>query len=299
MNKIHLDDMLFHAQTHISTRFVTDEFEKMSPHGHPFFELLYIQEGVGYHRLGPREIPTQAGDLFLIAPNEIHDLSGLKGCKIWLVAFETDVIEKESRRKSVPTEAEDLIMLALLSPGNQVQNHFQIPEALQSLWLSRLRHLDQELAERRVGFSESVRSLLALLLIDVVRLCTTSEQTQLSQLHPLLRLTFCYISTNFHKPISLADVAQHVKRSPAYLTDLVRRETGRTVLGWIMDYRMVEARRLLLTTQSSVQQVAEAVGYADAGHFNRLYRKLHGVPPQTWRQNQRNLQSSTEVATKS
>ncbi|MBC7879850.1 MAG: helix-turn-helix transcriptional regulator [Anaerolineae bacterium] len=271
----------------------------MKPHGQPFFKLLYVQEGTGHLRLGPREIATKAGDLFLIAPHEIHDLSGLKGCKVWLLAFKAEALVEESTRHSLLNQVDDLVMLAFLSPDNQVQNHFQISEALQPLWLSRLRHLHQELEERRVGFSESARSLLSLLLIDVVRLSTNPTQSEFSRLHPLLRLTLCYIASNYHKPISLADVAHHVKRSPAYLTDLVRRETGKTVLAWIMDYRMVEARRLLMTTQSSIQEVAEAVGYVDAGHFNRLYRKLHGVPPQVWRQTQRNLQSLLQISSNS
>jgi hypothetical protein len=44
MSKIPLDDIVFHAQSHISVRFIAEEYEKMSPHGHPFFELLFIKK---------------------------------------------------------------------------------------------------------------------------------------------------------------------------------------------------------------------------------------------------------------
>jgi len=43
------------------------------------------------------------------------------------------------------------------------------------------------------------------------------------------------------------------RSSLAYLTDLVRRETGKTVLSWIVERRMTEARRLLLETGQSVR----------------------------------------------
>lgn len=73
-----------------------------------------------------------------------------------------------------------------------------------------------------------------------------------------------------------------------YLTDLVRRETGRTVLNWILERRMAEARCLLLETARSVNQIAEAVGYLDTGYFIRLFRRSNGKTPQAWRLLHRN-----------
>jgi AraC-like DNA-binding protein len=99
----------------------------------------------------------------------------------------------------------------------------------------------------------------------------------------LLIKVFNFIEANYRDSISLRDVAEAVDRSPAYLTDLMRRETGKTVLAWIIECRMAEARRLLLETSQSVEQVSEAVGYFDRRHFSRLFLRFHGTTPQTWR----------------
>jgi AraC-like DNA-binding protein len=97
--------------------------------------------------------------------------------------------------------------------------------------------------------------------------------------HPKLQEIFRFIEANYHKPIGLTEIAQAFGYTPSYLTSLVRRLTGQTVYQWIIQRRMFQARHLLLETDLAVQEVAEAVGYVDTGHFVKHFRKLHRVPP--------------------
>lgn len=104
---------------------------------------------------------------------------------------------------------------------------------------------------------------------------------------PQLTEVFHFIETNYHQSIGLRDVAQAVGYSPAYLTDLVRRQTGQTVNRWIVERRITEACFLLRDTNQSVEAIAETVGYLSAGHFFRQFRQYRGITPQTWRNTQR------------
>lgn len=105
---------------------------------------------------------------------------------------------------------------------------------------------------------------------------------------PKLREVFDFIEANYHQPITLYDIAQAVGYSPTYLTNLVRCQTGQTVYCWVVERRMAEARSLLLNTDQPVNQVAAAVGYPDAGHFIRHFRKIHNTTPKMWRDVHRN-----------
>jgi AraC-like DNA-binding protein len=93
----------------------------------------------------------------------------------------------------------------------------------------------------------------------------------------------------FREPLSLADVATALARSPRHLTRTVREVTGKTVMQLIDDRRMDEARRLLLETDEKVDVIGYAVGYGDGSYFARRFRRAHGVSPSVWRR----LQSST------
>ena len=114
------------------------------------------------------------------------------------------------------------------------------------------------------------------------------EQPQLCLCSPV-KVVFQFIATHCHQSISLSDVAKAVGYSPAYLTDLVRRETGQTVNQWISEYRLTRASCLLLETDQTVSQIAETVGYQHIGYFFRQFRRHYGTTPQSWRESQRNF----------
>ncbi len=100
---------------------------------------------------------------------------------------------------------------------------------------------------------------------------------------PKLASVFQFIERHYQDAINLSDVAQAAGYSPAYLTNLVQAETGLSIKRWIIERRMVQARRLLQHSNQSIRQVAEQVGYSDAGYFARQFRQFHGVSPQAWR----------------
>lgn len=111
--------------------------------------------------------------------------------------------------------------------------------------------------------------------------------------NPKLKEAFRFIEANYHRPIALGDVAQAVGYSPAYLTNLMRRQTGQTVQRWIIEHRMAAARSLLLKTDQVVEEIAAKVGYNNAVHFFRQFRQFHGTTPQAWRSTHRSKASST------
>jgi AraC family transcriptional regulator len=104
---------------------------------------------------------------------------------------------------------------------------------------------------------------------------------------PRLRAVFSFIELNYHQNIGLKEVAQAVDYSPAYLTDLVRRMTGKTVNTWIIERRIKEASILLLETNYSIQDIALKLGYQNISYFHRQFREYYQSTPRTWRENKR------------
>ncbi|WP_437585975.1 AraC family transcriptional regulator [Sorangium sp. So ce1000] len=125
------------------------------------------------------------------------------------------------------------------------------------------------------------RSLLALVLNEV-RLAARS-QLPASPSPGVVVDALRFIERNCLRPLTLTDVARSVGRSPAYVTTALSRATGRSAVEWIVAGRMAEARRILLHSDERVEIVAERVGYADATHFIRMFRREHGATPAAWR----------------
>lgn len=102
-----------------------------------------------------------------------------------------------------------------------------------------------------------------------------------------LKEIFDFIEAHFQEAIGLRDVADAVGYSSGYLTQLVRRQTGKTVGAWIIERRMTEAEVLLKNNNYSIERIAEALGYQNINHFFRQFRQYHGTTPQNWRKTQR------------
>jgi AraC-like DNA-binding protein len=104
---------------------------------------------------------------------------------------------------------------------------------------------------------------------------------------PRLREVFEFIELNYDRNIRLKEVAQSVGYSSAYLTDLVRKLTGKTVNNWIIERRIAEASTLLLETNYSVEEIALDVGYQNINHFYCQFRDYYKSTPRAWRELQR------------
>lgn len=123
------------------------------------------------------------------------------------------------------------------------------------------------------------RSLLVLLLHELAGARDAPPAPTASVVADALR----FIEANCLTPLTLAEVAAHVRRSPTHLASVIKKATGRTTLDWIVSHRMTQARARLRHTDEHVDVIAERVGYADATHFIRTFRRHHGETPAAWR----------------
>lgn len=166
-------------------------------------------------------------------------------------------------------------------PGGLLR--LRVPPARQPVWTATIAAIEKELADRTPGYRQAALAYLTLLLVDVARLATDVVGDLRRSDEPLLADVFEVIEQRFTTPLSLRQVAESVRVTPGYLTTLVRRRTGRTVVDWIIERRMVEARQLLTETDLPIGEVARSVGIPDAGYFARVFRRSNGVTPRAWR----------------
>ena len=76
--------------------------------------------------------------------------------------------------------------------------------------------------------------------------------------------------------------AQHLH--PNYFSTVIKRKTGKTVNTWITEKTIAEAQALLARSPASIQQIAYQLGFKDAPHFSRFFKKQTGLSPSSFRQ---------------
>jgi AraC family transcriptional activator of pobA len=244
-------------------------FHSAMMHGHRFYDLNYLDRGEGFVRLPDRTERVEPGHVFLAPPGALHDTSGIAHMGGWVVEFTAEMI---------PAGAPLAVPGARLgAPAFAI-----VPAEERAAWSDRLTRLVAESRGAKLGSLEATRALLQLLLIDLARLLSPNEKPRPAA--PLVKELLALIDRRFAEPrLSLAQVARAAGRSPSHVSALVREETGMTVLEWITERRMEEARKRLRETDEDVSIVAERVGYLDPAYFARVFRRVHGLSARDFR----------------
>ncbi len=92
-----------------------------------------------------------------------------------------------------------------------------------------------------------------------------------------------YIRDHFRENINREDVAAVAYITPNYLSKQFRIKKGMNLRDYINQIRIDEAKRLLLTTNLSVSEVAGLSGYENISYFSTVFRKYTGMSPIDWR----------------
>ncbi|MBO4358905.1 MAG: helix-turn-helix transcriptional regulator, partial [Erysipelotrichaceae bacterium] len=92
-----------------------------------------------------------------------------------------------------------------------------------------------------------------------------------------------YLKSHYSEKISLDSIARQMKISPAHLSSIFKKEIGIGFSRYLINVRMEEAKKYLRSSRYSLKEIANAVGYNDAGYFSVLFKKETGISPGEFR----------------
>ncbi|PYI55927.1 response regulator [Paenibacillus flagellatus] len=97
--------------------------------------------------------------------------------------------------------------------------------------------------------------------------------------NPFIRKAIRFMREHYGRNIGTVDIADHVKLSRSYLSDLFGKETGESLTETLTRIRIEEAKKKLRSGEMKVYEVAEAVGFADPKSFAKTFKRLVGCTP--------------------
>lgn len=92
-----------------------------------------------------------------------------------------------------------------------------------------------------------------------------------------------YIDEHLAEPIGNAKLAQIAQSSESRFIRRFREATGRTPARYVQERRLERASQLLVSTDHSIDRIAEASGFANRYYFTRVFTQRMGLPPGRYR----------------
>jgi AraC-like DNA-binding protein len=99
----------------------------------------------------------------------------------------------------------------------------------------------------------------------------------------VVQRTFRIVEERYAQDLSLQALADELKMNPSYVSLIFKEETGETFIHYVTGIRVARAKELLARTDLTVQQIAREVGYGNAQHLIRVFKKQETLTPGEYR----------------
>ena len=88
-----------------------------------------------------------------------------------------------------------------------------------------------------------------------------------------------YINSHITERLSLEQLASRLHLSKEYCSMLFKRETGKTLIGYINERKLEVAKSLISGEHMSLHEISDYLGYNDYNYFSRIFKQYTGISP--------------------
>lgn len=103
------------------------------------------------------------------------------------------------------------------------------------------------------------------------------------QYYSRFRKLLSYLEGHIDCPICLSDLAQATCMSPSALSRLFKTRVGMTLREFVGAYKLGKAHEMMVTSDLSITEIAEALGFVSLSTFERTFRRITGQTPSQYR----------------
>jgi AraC family transcriptional regulator len=154
-----------------------------------------------------------------------------------------------------------------------------------------LRHLMEVLLrEKHDGFLsgslfvDGVATALASYLLRCYSVASPTERNFAGGMAPTtLRRCVEFLEAHLEGDLRLSDLAREAGVSTSHFLRIFRQSTGKTPYQFLLHRRVQRARLLMRDLRAPLTEVALATGFADQHHLARVFRRITGVTPSSYR----------------
>ena len=266
-------------------------FECSQLHGvrmnrHDYLELVYIYSGEPSFQILDRFYTLGGGDLLLIGNTLYHrQLARTDGVKdrVVILIFKPELIR---------TASDNGDGIEYLMPFYSQNSEFPHVIPAETTVPARIFELIKEMVAEFPATTNrarlAVKTYLKMALVLIVNhyadyLGTQKTFHNKEQAFKRLRPLFDWIDHHYADPITVDDAAKICAMSTSYFMRFFKQVTGQSFLSYLNHFRIAKAQVLLATTDKSISEIGQEIGFCDQSYFGMVFRKLVHTTPLCYR----------------
>lgn len=250
---------------------------KIACHSHDFASIVYILSGSCTYNIDSLPYQVRKGDVIVLNPGVSHEKKFAQG---------EEIVEFHSGFNNICIK--NLPKDCLTAPGScPVLTLSQYEQDLYKC----CREILSEQENKEPGCELMIKSLFMKLIVLLLKGTHANEAAGESggvtfesyERGNIVNTIISFINDNYTKDISLDRISRNLYLSPVYISKVFKEEAGESPINYLIKYRLAKARDMLEEGSLPVKAVAKSVGYHDAYHFSKLFKKYYGYPPSKYK----------------
>lgn len=257
-------------------------------HWHKEWQWLYLVEGTAQIMIDNTKYKLNAGESIFVYSGRLH--SGItenpNGCILMSIIFHHDIIysEPEQVRAALSDFMEGRSMPHTIYHNNSAG------EKKINTFLQEIYHLyNNPSVGNEIMIRARMYDIMAVILDEHLYIKTENHIQHVESVET--NYVLLYIHSHYAEKIQLAELAKNTHMSPQALCRLFKRETGTTIIEYLNTYRIYNAAMLLRSTDKSINEIAEKCGFDTPSYFIKVFKRLRGITPATYRENESEMQN--------
>ncbi|ASK62207.1 AraC family transcriptional regulator [Virgibacillus phasianinus] len=248
------------------TRSDYDKGWHSTQHTHHFTELFYIVKGKGSFILPDHEITVKENDLVIINPNVEHTEKSNQQDSLEYIALGI-----EGLTFSLPEEKYSQLGLYTYQ-GDRMDILFYLDKLLDEI-----QHHNDE-------YEVICQNVIEILIVKLRREKKFNiEKTQPKNINKAVAFIKYYINQNYRDSITLDTLAKLGNMNKYYLAHTFKKDIGISPIEYLNQIRIRESKILLETTNYTIADIAELIGFSSQSFFAQVFKRSTGTTPSKYR----------------
>lgn len=256
-------------------------------HYHSYIEILYGISGIYEVILNGKSHKFLEGDLVLINSKEVHQINSCtkEGGKYIVLRFEPEVLFNSMFHNHLQFK----YVLPFILQSSKLQKVIK-KDTIESTFIPELLYdILKEFEMESYGYELAIKNHIGRIFLWILRYFhqTSSEfiHTPLANITNIQRLqpSFDYVLEHFSEEIKAPAMAVLCNMSSSYFSRTFNEQMGMNFNEYVNYIRIMEAEKLLVSTDMNITEIANAVGFSTTSYFIKLFKTYKNISPKQFR----------------